>query len=189
MTLAWGGKHHILIDILALALTVKHEVQPIKAPIAIEEFQPKKKHVPDFDIEVLEPLRAEQKALADKLAAEEAERVKQAEMARQATLVAAPMPVYTPVATTVGNLMGSLGYALPGGNCVNQVPLAQRAAGNPISWAVLSYTPYIGAAALFQYNHVGIVSGIWSNGELEIRHENCPGCPTRYPRSTFRGFR
>lgn len=86
-------------------------------------------------------------------------------------------------------IAGTLGWTIPYGNCVNQVPYAQRGYGNPINWAVTTYTPYIGAAALFPYNHVGVVTGIWDNGDLEIRHENGGGLGHRFPVSAFRGFR
>lgn len=102
----------------------------------------------------------------------------------------APKPVYKPVQTVQnsGGLTGSIGYALPGGNCVNE-PGVNKAPGNPISWPVLYTVAHIGSTVLFPYNHTGVVSGIWSNGDLEIRHQNCPGCATRYAASYFRGFR
>lgn len=90
------------------------------------------------------------------------------------------------VSVPAGGLLGSIGYALPYGNCVNQIN--PRPNGNPSSWPVRSQTPSIGRAALFHYNHVGRVVGIWSNGDLEIAHENYQGGQHRFPRSTFRGF-
>lgn len=94
------------------------------------------------------------------------------------------------VATGEGELMGSSGYASPFGNCVLEVPASIRPMGNPITWAVTSQTPRIGSVALFNFNHVGIVTGIWSNGDLEIRHQNWHGGNQhRFPRSAFRGFR
>lgn len=102
----------------------------------------------------------------------------------------APKPVYKPVQTVQnsGGLTGSIGYALAGGNCVNE-PGVNKAPGNPISWPVLYGVAHIGSTVLFPYNHTGVVSGIWSNGDLEIRHQNCPGCGTRFAASYFRGFR
>jgi hypothetical protein len=90
-------------------------------------------------------------------------------------------------ASTVDGLMGSIGYALPYGNCVNE-PGVKRQAGNPISWAASTGTPYIGATFLFYSNHTGVVTGIWSNGDVEVRHQNYQGGQHRFPRSMFRGF-
>lgn len=87
-----------------------------------------------------------------------------------------------------GELTGSYGYALYGGNCVSQVPYALRGQGNPINWPSTS-GPYIGGAVLFWYNHTGRITGFWSNGDIEIAEENAGGAPHRYARSYFRGFR
>jgi hypothetical protein len=106
------------------------------------------------------------------------------------TAVSAEAPVETPqiVATQAyGDLAGSLGYSLPYGNCVNEI--ANRPSGNPITWTVTTQTPYIGAAALFYYNHVARVTGIWSNGDLEVAQQNSPGAPHRIPIALIRGFR
>lgn len=90
----------------------------------------------------------------------------------------------------IGGLVGSYGYALPYGNCVNEPGVNNPRDGtNPISWAVTSYQPWIGASALFYFNHVAVVSGLWPDGSIEVRHQNCPGCPTRYPASMIRGYR
>lgn len=87
-------------------------------------------------------------------------------------------------------LIGSIGYARAGGNCVNEPGVNSPHNGtNPISWAVLSRTPTIGATALFRFNHTGVVVGIWSNGDLEIRHQNYSGGQHRFPASAFRGYR
>lgn len=87
-------------------------------------------------------------------------------------------------------IVGTFGYAIAGGNCVNQIAPGVRPGGNPSTWAVTTQTPYIGSAALFYYNHVARVVGIWSNGDVEVANENWGGVPvTRFPRSTFRGFR
>lgn len=84
-------------------------------------------------------------------------------------------------------LTGSIGYARPGGNCVNE-PGVKRQSGNPITWSVATQTPYIGATALFTFNHVGYIVGLWDNGDIEIRHQNWNGSQHRFPRSSFRGF-
>lgn len=87
-------------------------------------------------------------------------------------------------------LIGSIGYATCGGNCVNEPGVNNPFDGtNPISWAVLSQTPTIGATALWTYNHTGVVVGIWSNGDIEVRHQNFCGGQHRFSRSDFRGFR
>jgi len=88
-----------------------------------------------------------------------------------------------------GGLTGSIGYAKCGGNCVNEPGVKNPGLGNPSDWPVLTYTPYIGATALWTYNHTGVVTGIWSNGDIEVRHQNYCGGQHRFPRSAFRGFR
>ena len=97
-------------------------------------------------------------------------------------------PVRTAVRGSDSTLEGSIGYALPYGNCVNE-PGVKRAVGNPSSWAVYTQTPYIGATALFTFNHVGYIVGIWPNGDIEVRHQNFHANIHRFPRSYFRGFR
>lgn len=121
---------------------------------------------------------------------------KAAEAAEEAHLASLPPWTPTPApqpATAPQNgslIAGTRGYALPYGNCINQVPYTLRGQGNPINWSVLTQTPYIGAAALWYFNHTGRVVGMWSNGDLEIAHENWGGyAQTRFPRSAFRGFR
>lgn len=86
-------------------------------------------------------------------------------------------------------LVGSIGYARAGGNCVNEPGVNNPRNGNPIGWPVLSETPTIGATALFTWNHTGVVTGIWANGDVEVRHQNYWGGTHRFPRSMFRGFR
>jgi len=106
-------------------------------------------------------------------------------------------PLYNPVQTSAPSgrfsgtgLTGTRGYALPYGNCVDEPGVNSPNNGtNPISWAVLSYTPTIGATALWTYNHTGVVVGIWDNGDIEVRHQNYSYPQTRFPRSAFRGFR
>lgn len=91
--------------------------------------------------------------------------------------------------TTSGGLTGSVGYAAAGGNCVNEPGVNNPGSGNPSSWPVLSGAPHIGATVLFTWNHVGVVTGIWSNGDIEVRHQNCSGCPSRYSPGLVRGYR
>lgn len=121
------------------------------------------------------------------------------------SLLASPPPTPSPSATpaaaeasaaapgsppAVPELTGSIGYARPGGNCVNEPGVNNPGYGNPIGWPVLSETPTIGATALFIWNHTGVVTGIWSNGDIEVRHQNWwGGDQHRFPRSMFRGFR
>ncbi|MSU76266.1 CHAP domain-containing protein [Patescibacteria group bacterium] len=90
---------------------------------------------------------------------------------------------------SAAGLMGSIGYARPGGNCVNEPGVNNPRNGNPIDWPATSRTPRIGATALWTYNHTGVVTGIWSNGDIEVRHQNFTGGQHRFPRSAFRGFR
>ncbi len=90
---------------------------------------------------------------------------------------------------SAAGLTGSIGYARAGGNCVNEPGVKNPGYGNPIDWPVLTQSPYIGATALWTYNHTGVVTGIWSNGDIEVRHQNYWGGQHRFPRSAFRGFR
>lgn len=87
----------------------------------------------------------------------------------------------------LSGLLGSIGYASPYGNCVNE-PGVKRQKGNPITWVARTGTPYIGATFLFYSNHTGVVTGIWSNGDIEVRHQNYQGGQHRFSRSMFRGF-
>lgn len=107
---------------------------------------------------------------------------------RVSFVVTTPKPTPSPAASTsAAGLTGSIGYATPGGNCVNE-PGIKKQGGNPITWTARTQTPYIGATALWTYNHAGVVVGIWSNGDIEVRHQNFWGGQHRFPRSTFRGF-
>lgn len=105
-----------------------------------------------------------------------------------------PTPIKTPqiapqALASSGELFGTLGYALAFGNCVDE-PGVNGAPGNPISWPALTQDPRIGESALFYFNHVAVITGIWSNGDIEVRQHNWHGTPiTRFPRSMFRGFR
>lgn len=87
-------------------------------------------------------------------------------------------------------IAGTYGYARPCCNCVNEPGVnSPRNGTNPIAWPILSYTPTIGATALWTYNHTGVVVGLWDNGDIEVRHQNYSGGQSRFPRSAFRGFR
>lgn len=86
-------------------------------------------------------------------------------------------------------LTGSIGYSLPWGNCVAEPGVNNPGWGNPIVWPVLYYQPHIGATVLFTWNHTAVVSGIWSNGDIEVRQQNTPGMTHRIPTSWIRGFR
>ncbi len=93
-------------------------------------------------------------------------------------------------AFSVSGLLGSIGSVSPYGNCVDEPGVnSPRNGTNPIAWPILTQTPYLGATALWTYNHTGVVVGIWNNGDLEVRHQNYSYPQTRFPRSAFRGFR
>lgn len=97
---------------------------------------------------------------------------------------------HAPQNSSGGKLIaGTLGYALPYGNCVQEPGVNNPGWGNPIDWPVLSMKPTIGATALWTYNHTGVVVGLWSNGDVEVRHQNYGGGQTRFPASAFRGYR
>lgn len=100
-----------------------------------------------------------------------------------------PLTATSAAAVISGGLAGSIGYASAFGNCVDEPGVKNPGFGNPINWPIGTEAPYIGATALFDFNHVGVVTGIWSNGDLEIRHRNWHGGNQhRFPRSMFRGF-
>lgn len=86
-------------------------------------------------------------------------------------------------------LVGEVGYSRAGGNCVNEPGINNPGYGNPSGWPVTSQTPAIGATGVFNYDHVAVVTGIWRNGDVEVRHQNYWGEQHRFPMSTFRGFR
>lgn len=88
-----------------------------------------------------------------------------------------------------GGLTGSIGSVSPYGNCVNEPGVNKWTHGNPEIWPVLTQTPVIGGTVLFTYNHTGVITGLWDDGSIEIRHQNYRGGQTRFPRSAFRGFR
>lgn len=184
------------------------EINPVEAKI---------KPLPDFDKEVAKPLKDTQDREAKEAAERDLEFHRHecevdfdgsyVPATADAAAVCNVTPVYVPepapVVTTSytapqsvtstsfeGGLNGSIGYALPYGNCVNEPGVNNPFDGSdPIAWAVLYSNPHIGSTALFTYNHVAVVTGIWSNGDLEVRHQNFTGGQTRFPRSQFRGFR
>ena len=89
-----------------------------------------------------------------------------------------------------GGLIGSYGSVRHYGNCVNEPGVNNPGQGNPITWAVTSRTPTVGATALWTYNHTGVVTGIYEGGEyVEVRHQNYSGSRTKFHISEFRGFR
>lgn len=145
---------------------------------------------PDYDKSVLRPLHAAQKSLADKQAADALEAARQAEEASQKVAI-----VEEPRITAITNapasdlVEGVVGYSLSGGNCVDEPGVNNPGWGNPIQWSVTSPTPWIGASALFTFNHVAVVTGWYANGDLEVRQQNAPGMPHRIPMSEVRGFR
>lgn len=149
---------------------------------------------PDFDKDVLEPLR---KAQAEKRAAElKADcDVRRGVISGDECIVPQPpTPVYyapqiASPAPSWGGLVGRIGWAKPYGNCVNTVKaFGKNQPGNPSSWYTTTRTPFIGAAAVFYYNHAGIVVGIWGNGDVEIAHENYRGGQTRFSPGQIRGY-
>lgn len=116
-------------------------------------------------------------------------------MTAAAAAAPAPARAFTPSPARIrayggaSGLLGSIGRALPYGNCVLEPGVNNPGWGTPISWPVTSRTPWIGATALFPYNHAGVVVGIWPNGDVEIRHQNYKGTQTRFSASSMRGFR
>jgi len=100
-----------------------------------------------------------------------------------------PSQPIAPAAPVVPGLTGTEGYALAYGNCVNEPGINNPGYGNPSGWPVTSPTPTIGATAVFTWNHVGVVTGIWSNGDIEVRHQNYWGGQHRFPPSMIRGYR
>ena len=100
-----------------------------------------------------------------------------------------PAAAKQPAPRPAPELIGTVGYAVAGGNCVNEPGINNPGYGNPSGWPVTSQKPWIGATAVFTWNHVGVVTGIWRNGDIEVRHQNYWGGQHRFPRSMIRGFR
>jgi len=86
-------------------------------------------------------------------------------------------------------LIGHIGYSDPYGNCVDEPGVNNPGWGNPIDWPITTTTASIGASALFYFNHVAVVVGIWPNGDIEVDQENSPGAPHTYPPWMVRGYR
>lgn len=158
---------------------------------------------PDYDKAVLEPLRHSQEVKAAKEKADaleaarqatEALQLEQARLAREAQeladrQVAQVAATVHPAQAVSYDLIGSLGYSLPYGNCVNEPGVNNPGYGNPINWPVTSNTPWLGATVLFTFNHVAVATGMWSNGDIEVRQQNSPGMSHRIPRGMIRGYR
>ncbi len=159
-----------------------------KEPAKLSPIVETKIERPNFDKEVLEPLRAVQaakQAELDKLAAEEAERLRQAEITSKQVIKV----TYTPLPTATGGFSGSIGYVSPMNNCVTFVKQFRAVPfGNPISWQPTTRTPFVGALVLFPYNHVGYVVGINANGTIEVAHANAPGAGHTFSLNQVRGF-
>lgn len=106
---------------------------------------------------------------------------------------APPVPPEANVAqyieASTGLIAGTFGYSLPWGNCVDEPGVNNPGWGNPIDWAITSTTPWIGASALFVFNHVAVVTGIYANGDVEVRQQNAPGMPHHIPAYLIRGYR
>jgi hypothetical protein len=144
---------------------------------------------PDRTAIVVEQNKQREEARIQEEARIAAEKAAEAEAARIAAQSAKAS--YAPSYSSYGGTLvaGSYGYALAYGNCVNEPGVNNPGWGNPINWPITSTTPWIGASALFYYNHVAVVTGFWSNGDVEVREQNAPGAPHRYPRSMLRGYR
>lgn len=178
----------VLLSALLLfpPVTLKPPVTETPQVEYIQLIQETKKPVPNFDKEVLEPLKAAQKAAEDARIAAEALRA--AQEAERLRLL--PLPVHQSYVapTAADGLTGSIGYSRAGGNCILEPGVNNPGYGNPINWPATSGLR-IGATVLFFYNHTAVVTGIWSNGDIEIRQQNASGAPHRIPRSQARGYR
>jgi len=153
---------------------------------------------PDYNVDVLEPLAADQHQEALKYAAEQAVALRQVEIASEQSAKievavhvqpSSPTPSYAPSYGGLGVLTGSVGYSDPDGNCVDEPGVNNPGYGNPIDWPVLYTTPHIGSTVLFVFNHTAVVVGIWSNGYVEVDQENAPGMTHTIPPSMIRGYR
>lgn len=151
---------------------------------------------PDYDQQVLAPLHADQarealqaaQAVAQALATQQAAQKLATATAAQVALQV-KLPVIASTDVTSGTLDGAIGYSLPYGNCVDQAGVNNPGYGNPIDWPILTRVATIGATVLFYFNHTAVVSGIWSNGDIEVYQQNAPGMSHRIPASEIRGFR
>lgn len=132
------------------------------------------KPTPNFDVEVLQPLQAAQKAQADKVAAEAAEAARQAEIARQAYL--------NSVAGRV-RPTGTYGNNYNWGNCTQYVASkisVPDSLGNANNWGFVlgaKATPIVGAIAWSTAGwagHVAVVEAV-SGDQVEVSEENVFG--------------
>lgn len=97
-----------------------------------------------------------------------------------------------PKSSNSGKLTGSIGYARCGGNCVLEPGVNSPHLGvgtGPSDWPSLFSTPRIGATVLFNFNHTGVVTGIWSDGSIEVRHQNYCYNKHRFYPNEIRGYR
>ena len=154
---------------------------------------------PDYDASILRPIHAAQKAAQTHCNAP-------GDVLRGYTCII-PIPPVTPSPESpqtlrvtgdvgtgtdepqVGGLIGSVGYSLAGGNCVDIGGINNPGYGNPIDWPVLTSTPHIGATVLFTWNHTARVVGIYADGSIEVAQENAPGMAHHIPPSQVRGYR
>lgn len=133
---------------------------------------------------MLKPLRVLQAAEVKRQRLIDEEAAKQAQIAAEQAAEQARVAYMASLALT-----GSFGYSAPGGNCVwTAMAYGKLQPGNPISWYVTTHTPFIGAAALFPFNHVAVVVGIYGNGDIEVAQQNSPGAPHRYSQWEIRGY-
>lgn len=183
---------------MPVAATPVAAITPLPITLEHKALEPKRTKLPSFDIEILTPLRAKQAAEAARIAAEvaaKAEADKQAAEAEQARVAAQNAPKvsyavsYSSSSSSSPLIAGRMGYISSMNNCVDFArSMGKVQSGNPISWSITTRTPFVGAAVLYPFNHVGIVVGIHADGSIEVAHANCPGCATNYSLSQVRGF-
>lgn len=142
------------------------------------------KTTPSFDDAVLKPLREVQAVQAEAKRVADEEAAKQAQIAAEKAAEQARIAYYNSIGLT-----GDFGYSAGGGNCVwTAMAYGKWQPGNPISWYPTTHTPFIGAAVLFYFNHVAVVTGIYGNGDVEVVQQNAPGAPHRYSQWEVRGY-
>jgi len=89
----------------------------------------------------------------------------------------------------MGAFIGSIGYSLSGGNCVDVGGINNPGYGNPSDWSVTSNHGWIGATVLFTWNHTARETGYYPDGSIEVAQENTPGMTHHIPLSWVRGWR
>ena len=184
----------MLLELLAAAVITNSNpiLKNIEPEIKIEQVEP--------TIEEPKKLTIEEKIAVNHYKCDEAVQYIRQDNAECLDKPIAPVVVNrtTPTQTRVkqavrssnGLIAGTYGSVRSGGNCVNEPGVNNPGSGNPITWAVTSNTPTIGATALWTYNHTGVVSGIYEGGQyVEVRHQNFSGSRTKFHISEFRGFR